>query len=218
MNLRILRMSTFAFMVFSLLMTIDILPCHAAQLGTGKQLKVDNGPTLDQTMGFIKEKIPSFSVWKININYDDGMSVDETQFHDIIYDNCIMKYTQKITSKARDSVPMTSGKIFTSTTKINKTYEFSLTDMSNVKINTTNTIPRAVTTPAVYYLLTLHGKNVKYTEETNEDGQITTKIVDYDGITFEIQTQEYATRLSNAFERALQLCGGGEDIGKQELF
>jgi hypothetical protein len=181
-------MRQFKLLLLSLFLTLLTTTAFAAELGAGKELKADKGPTLEQTAEFIMAKFKEFITDRFKIKNKLGQYTLVIQELDFIkFDGC--------------NVSINKGVYL---------IEFNLADIIDVKPQLTEKALSSNDSPLFAVVLKENKPNILFTSHDDK----------YQSKAFGIYTKnkEYATRMANAFERAVQLCGGGKEIGKEELF
>jgi len=197
------------YILFSITLLISIATTtFAAELGAGKALKADKGPTLEQTTDFIKSKFNEFYIDHIVWGVMGSPSHEYTRKADISISGCnvvVLKESEHTSGKGWSSVSNT---------------KFNLEDISTVeaKIDDGSGAYTSVTTGngmPLYYVRLVAKQEKIFSSGVSDSKQFSGSGKEE---WINVKNQEYAKRLVNAFERAVQLCGGGKDIGKEELF
>jgi hypothetical protein len=188
-----------------LLLVFFTTTAFSAELGAGKALKVDKGPTLEQTAEFIMAKAKEFYAdsyqWRdVFGNYVPTGSV----LHFIKFAGCNVSIKD-------ETILVDSSHV-----EFMNIVEFNLADIINVKPDLVKDQVTSNGSPLVAVVLIENKPNISHTYQDYETKKIKTDKIDTTSIS--MKNKEYATRMANAFERAVQLCGGGKEIGKEELF
>jgi len=208
------RTICYVLVAFFVLLTVSAT-VFSDELGS-KSLKSDKGPTLEQTMEFIRQKLGVFFVDKYSVSKEmEGTpgvpDHSSSTFYDIVfsYKGCTMflnykqtdivqygkgydTYLEELSAKADGWPPRKTTEPPETVSSQNRTIELNLKTVSDIKTDVSSDRmlgPRMREGVPVYNLLI-----------QSEDGRT---------IEIPVRKQEYAERLANAFERAVQLCGGG---------
>jgi len=199
--------------IFTLLMLIILASTvFSAELGAGKELKADKGPTLDVTTDFIKRMFAEFYIDKFSVDGEFGKYIISYPSVEIIIDGCNVKFS---TEERSNGIVMPSS----------TAYKLGLSDITAVTVGfySRQGIDRGsdvwLRDGKPVYAITLKEVYDKITEiqfSLTDKNKVYTSNIKY--VEIPIKNQDYAKRLANAFERAVQLCGGGKDIGKEDVF
>lgn len=182
-----------------LLLTLLTTTALSAELGAGKELKADKGPTLEQTTDFINKNIKPFTSDIASCMFDgsDCSFFGNDQSYKLV--NCDYKF-------------YLNNNVFKASIELN------LANINSITVDLDEGEPAANFRefyngkPVYKITLNINNNKVIYTE----NGKV--KQYSSNEVPIAVKTNEYAKRLANAFEHAVQLCGGGKEIGKQELF
>jgi len=184
-----------------LMMVVLDSTAYSAELGAGKSLNASKGPTLEQTTDFIKSKYDEFHIDNYVYNGGTYKSNEYIYHRDIKIEGCNVVIRKKIKNNLSDNW-------------VKYIANFNLANISNVK-------------SSIYVADEVYNTNEQYTTTDGQPiymvmlqstGPDITEPISTKQAKIMVKNQEYAKRLANAFERAVQLCGGGKDIGKEELF
>jgi hypothetical protein len=204
-------------MLLLILTTVLTGTALSAELGSGKTLKADKGPTLEETLGFIKDKIKEFHVEQSHSSFvqPNYYSEDDYSYDDIsiVSEGCAVTVTM---DKQTENHESNIGHAYW-----HNIFIFRL-NLKNINSVITGIIPRFSGhidtyngTPVIKVIL--KGKDISL-QSRRFDVTKFNEPYNIDSMIFEIKNRDYANRLVNAFEHAVQLCGGGQSIGKEELF
>jgi hypothetical protein len=212
-------------------LTINLLLCIsdandvlAAQLGAGKAVKTDNGPSLEETMNFIKDKLPQWHANKWETSEFNGSTLTESPNFTFSNDKCnviikedtidnnTMFIEEPITGNEWVSGVRSKGrKKETSTFQFKKIREFNLKDVVNIMNDTYQ--------GAMYNGSVIISINIK----TNKDSikcSTNEYVSNCSQCDIPMKSKEYSKRMTDAFSHAVKLCGGGKDLDKikKDLF
>ena len=213
-------MKSTCYILFSLLTLIFLVTtAYSAELGAGKALKADKGPTLEQTMDFINNKLRELHVDSLEHAYEGNRAIYNYKAIDFSSDGCSvhMKRKSQYIFTASDSPG------YTQRTTSEDIFDFNLSEVSTVTVdlfgkqyaeNSNDAFTRGGN-PLFAVVIKEPMKHIKINTIFNNSSPSSSMV---DVLEIPTKSKENATRLTNAFEHAVQLCGGGKEIKKEELF
>lgn len=204
------------FVVCSIISSLQV--AYSAELGPSKTLEANNGPSLSETVTFLKEKFPSFIADKYIYRSEEPaqgiLSYLGTIRHQTTYviSGAVLSANScdiKMIYTTRETRTHNLEGVANNTVENNEyKYKFNLSDISSVRTDLFEKDSRYSINGSPIYGLVLSSKNNKIVN----NGQLSSEE--------RIPTinQEAAKRLTKAFEHAVQLCGGVVEVPKEEPF